>query len=84
QLGWDEGRLGQPLGQALARPELDQLLLTVLRGGNLDRAPEDLSVDIQGETRLLTYSLTPVSQPKGPILGAVMVLHDVTEQRAFE
>ncbi len=84
QLGWGEGRLGQPLGEALKRPELDQQLLTVLGGGNLDRAPEDLSVDIQGETRLLTYSLTPVSQPKGPILGAVMVLHDVTEQRAFE
>ena len=84
QLGWDEGRLGQTLGEALQRPELDQQLLTVLRGGSLERLPEDLSVDIEGETRLLTYSLTPVSQPKGPILGAVMVLHDVTEQRAFE
>lgn len=84
QLGWEEGRLGLPLGEALERPELDQQLLTVLRGGNLERAPEDLSVDIEGETRLLTYSLTPVSQPEGPILGAVMVLHDVTEQRAFE
>ena len=84
QLGWDQSRLSQPLGEALMRPELDQQLLTVLRGGNLERAPEDLSVDIEGEKRLLTYSLTPVSQPKGPILGAVMVLHDVTEQRAFE
>ena len=84
QLGWDKARLGQPLGEALGRPELDQQLLTVLRGGSLERAPEDLSVDIEGETRLLTFSLTPVSQPKGPILGAVMVLHDVTEQRAFE
>ena len=84
QLGWDEARLGQTLGEALQRPELDQQLLTVLRGGSLERLPEDLSVDIEGETRLLTYSLTPVSQPKGPILGAVMVLHDVTEQRAFE
>ena len=84
QLGWDQSRLSQPLGEALMRPELDQQLLTVLRGGNLERAPEDLSVDIEGEKRLLTYSLTPVSQPNGPILGAVMVLHDVTEQRAFE
>ncbi|WP_275898982.1 histidine kinase dimerization/phospho-acceptor domain-containing protein, partial [Pseudomonas viridiflava] len=32
----------------------------------------------------LTYSMTPVSHTKGHILGAVMVLHDVTEQRAFE
>jgi NtrC-family two-component system sensor histidine kinase KinB len=41
-----------------------------------------LSVEVDGESRLLTYSLTPVSHTQGHILGAVMVLHDVTEQRA--
>jgi NtrC-family two-component system sensor histidine kinase KinB len=84
QLGWDEERLGQGLGSALQRPELDEQLQLVLRGGTLERAPEDLSVEVDGESRLLTYSLTPVSHPQGHILGAVMVLHDVTEQRAFE
>jgi len=84
QLGWDEDRLGQGLGEALQRPELDEQLYLTLRGGTLDRAPDDLSVEVDGETRLLTYSLTPVSHTKGHILGAVMVLHDVTEQRAFE
>jgi NtrC-family two-component system sensor histidine kinase KinB len=84
QLGWDENRLGQGLGEALQRPELDEQLYLTLRGGTLERAPEDLSIEIDGETRLLTYSLTPVSHTKGHILGAVMVLHDVTEQRAFE
>jgi NtrC-family two-component system sensor histidine kinase KinB len=84
QLGWEESKLGQGLGEALERPELDQQLHLVLRGGMLERAPEDLSIEIDGETRLLTYSLTPVSHTKGHILGAVMVLHDVTEQRAFE
>lgn len=84
QLGWDEGRLGQGLGTALQRPELDEQLQTVLRGGTLERAPEDLSIEVDGESRLLTYSLTPVIHPQGHILGAVMVLHDVTEQRAFE
>ncbi|WP_093466762.1 KinB sensor domain-containing domain [Pseudomonas sp. NFR16] len=84
QLGWEEGRLGQGLGEALQRPELDEQLYLVLRGGTLERAPEDLSIEVDGETRLLTYSLTPVSHTKGHILGAVMVLHDVTEQRAFE
>ncbi len=84
QLGWDEERLGQGLGEALQRPELDEQLYLTLRGGTLERAPEDLSIEIDGETRLLTYSLTPVSHTKGHILGAVMVLHDVTEQRAFE
>ncbi|MHC8364510.1 ATP-binding protein [Pseudomonas sp. ZT5P21] len=84
QLGWDTNRLGQGLGSALERPELDQQLQLVLRGGTLERAPEDLSIEVDGESRLLTYSLTPVSHTQGHILGAVMVLHDVTEQRAFE
>ena len=84
QLGWEESKLGQGLGEALQRPELDEQLHLVLRGGTLERAPEDLSIEIDGDARLLTYSLTPVSHTKGHILGAVMVLHDVTEQRAFE
>ena len=84
QLGWDKSRLGAGLAEALQRPELEQQLRQVLRGGSLDRPPEDLSLTVDDESRLLTYSLTPVSHPQGPILGAVMVLHDVTEQRAFE
>ncbi|MGF0240066.1 KinB sensor domain-containing domain [Rhodococcus sp. IEGM1300] len=84
QLGWDTDQLGLGLGAALERPELDEQLQLVLRGGTLERAPEDLSIEVDGESRLLTYSLTPVSHTQGHILGAVMVLHDVTEQRAFE
>ncbi|NBF09460.1 ATP-binding protein [Pseudomonas sp. Fl4BN1] len=84
QLGWDQERLGQGLGSALQRPELDEQLQLVLRGGSLERAPDDLDIEVDGESRLLTYSLTPVSHTQGHILGAVMVLHDVTEQRAFE
>ena len=84
QLGWDTDRKGLSLGAALGRPDLDAQLHTVLRGGTLERAPEDLSFEVDGETRLLAYSLTPVSHVQGDILGAVMVLHDVTEQRAFE
>lgn len=84
QLGWDSDRKGLSLGAALGRPDLDVQLQTVLRGGSLERAPDDLEFEVDGETRLLSYSLTPVSHVQGDILGAVMVLHDVTEQRAFE
>ncbi|MGF6592695.1 KinB sensor domain-containing domain [Pseudomonas sp. 2835] len=84
QLGWEDARLGTGLGDALQRPELDEQLRLVLRGGTLDRVPDDLRLEIDEETRLLSYSLTPVCHPQGQILGAVMVLHDVTEQRAFE
>ncbi|WP_433768285.1 KinB sensor domain-containing domain [Pseudomonas putida] len=84
QLGWDADRVGQALDVALQRPELDVQLQMVLRGGTLERPPEDLSIEVDGETRVLTFSLTPVVHTQGHILGAVMVLHDVTEQRAFE
>ncbi|UVL78653.1 PAS domain-containing protein [Pseudomonas putida] len=84
QLGWNDSRVGSSLAEALQRPELEQQLRQVLRGGSLDRPPDDLNMEVDEEARLLTYSLTPVSHPQGPILGAVMVLHDVTEQRAFE
>ena len=84
QLGWNNSRVGSSLAEALQRPELEQQLRQVLRGGSLDRPPDDLNMEVDEESRLLTYSLTPVSHPQGPILGAVMVLHDVTEQRAFE
>ncbi len=84
QLGWEDDRVGLGLGEALQRPEMDEQLALILRGGSLERALEDLSFDVDGETRLLAYSLTPVTHTEGHILGAVMVLHDVTEQRAFE
>lgn len=84
QLGWEADRVGQALDVALQRPELDEQMQMVLRGGTLERPPEDLSIEVDGETRLLTFSLTPVVHTQGHILGAVMVLHDVTEQRAFE
>ena len=84
QLGWDGRNLGMTLGRALQNPELDRLLQVILEGGYLDHAPDDLAIEAQGEVRLLTYSLTPVSHAEGYIIGAVMVLRDVTEQRAFE
>ncbi|MBD1552965.1 ATP-binding protein [Pseudomonas typographi] len=84
QLGWGETRTGMSLATALGRPELDEQLQLVLRGGSLDRMLDDLSLEVDGETRLLAWSLTPVAHRQGQIVGAVMVLHDVTEQRAFE
>lgn len=37
QLGWDTERLGQGLGTALERPELDEQLHLVLRGGTTEQ-----------------------------------------------
>ncbi|WP_324732694.1 KinB sensor domain-containing domain [Pseudomonas paeninsulae] len=84
QLDWHDQPLGQSLGHALHKPELDEQLQRVLQGKNLEQALEDLQIEADGETRLLAYSLTPVSHASGHIQGAVMVLHDVTKQRTFE
>jgi NtrC-family two-component system sensor histidine kinase KinB len=84
QLGWKHQPLGQGPGRALEHDALDEQLQVVLQGRNLEHRLDDLQVRMDGETRLLSYSLTPVCRSEGDILGAVMVLRDVTEQRAFE
>lgn len=84
QLAWTSEQLGMSLGQALQRPDLNDQVQAVLRGESQDRNVDDLEVEAQGETRLLTYSMTPVAHSEGRILGAVLVLRDVTEQRAFD
>jgi len=84
QLFWQHAPHGKSLGSVLARPELDEATQRVLEGQLLERAPEDLLVETNGEQRLLAWSLTQVCHFDGRSVGAVMVLRDVTEQRAFE
>ncbi len=84
QLSWEEVVPGQLLSQALGRPELDELAQRVLRGEALDEAPEDLEVNADGEQRLLNWRLVPVALDAERLQGGVMVLRDVTEERAFE
>ena len=82
QLGCDTRQLGLSASEALQRPELDEQLWQAARGNTQSGVLGDLQV--HDESRLLTYSITPVSHTGGRLLGMVMVLHDVTEQRAFE
>ena len=84
QLNWGDEQLGQTLDVALNRADLAEQLQRVLQGENLDETLEDLAVQIDGEKRLLAYSLSGVSHNEGRLMCAVMVLRDVTEQRAFE
>ncbi|WAG79213.1 PAS domain-containing protein [Metapseudomonas furukawaii] len=84
QLSWGAFPEGQPLSRTLARPELEEAVQRVLRGDPLEEEPEDLVIEAEGEQRLLSWSLAPVLLDEGRVLGAVMVLRDVTEARAFE
>lgn len=84
QLGWGQEQLGQTLDMALQRADLADQVQRILQGENIDETLPDLQVKIEGENRLLAYSLSGVSHSEGRLMCAVMVLRDVTEQRAFE
>lgn len=84
QLAWENEYLGSSLGQALGYPELDEAAQEVLHDRPLSHPPRDLDIEADGERRLLSWRLSPVSHHDGRISGAVMVLHDVTDQRNFE
>ena len=84
QLDWGQLPLGQPLRQLLPQPELESQLDLILAGQQAQQVTEDLYTDSHGEEHLLSKILNPVSDEQGNIIGAVMVLRDVTEQRAFE
>jgi NtrC-family two-component system sensor histidine kinase KinB len=84
QLFWEHDLLGKSFGSVINRPELDDAVSLVLSGKQLEQIPEDLLIETAGEKRLLAWALTPVHHNDGRTVGAVMVLRDVTEQRAFE
>lgn len=84
QLAWETEHLGSTLGQALGHPELDDAAQQVLDDKPLSAPPEDLVIEADGERRLLSWRMSPVNHHDGRISGAVMVIHDVTDQRTFE
>lgn len=84
QLSWQADILGQPIGPLLPNHAVDEALRQVLAGELLREPPADLQIERDGETRLLAWALTPVQVREGGSVGAVMVLRDVTKQRAFD
>ncbi|WP_407293400.1 KinB sensor domain-containing domain [Stutzerimonas zhaodongensis] len=84
QLAWESEHIGSTLSQALGYPELDEAARLVLDDQPLSGPPEDLVIEADGERRLLSWRMSPVNHNDGRISGAVMVLHDVTDQRTFE
>lgn len=84
QLAWETEHIGVRLGEALHHPELDEAVQQVLTDQTREDPQEDLVLEVGGEQRLLAWRLIPFGQPSGEVEGAVMVLRDVTDQRAFE
>jgi NtrC-family two-component system sensor histidine kinase KinB len=84
QLAWGTEHIGLTPGEALHTPALDDAVRQVLADQPLEGPQEDLVIEAGGETRLLAWRLSSVSHADGHTVGAVLVLHDVTSQRAFE
>jgi NtrC-family two-component system sensor histidine kinase KinB len=84
QIGCEEEHLGQRLSELLDYPELDEQLSRVLQGETREEGEQDIQVVAGGEPRALSYNLLSVCNDEGGVLCAIMVLRDVTDQRAFE
>jgi len=84
QLGCEDDNRGQRLGELLDYPALDDQLVRVLQGESREEGEQDLQVVVGGETRVIRYNLSSVSNDEDDVLCAVMVLRDVTDQSAFE
>jgi NtrC-family two-component system sensor histidine kinase KinB len=84
QLAWSNEHIGLSLGEALNQPTLDDAVHKVLGDQPLEAPQEDLVIEAGGETRLLAWRLSNINDAQGRTVGAVLILRDVTSQRAFE
>lgn len=84
QLSCTAAHLGLQAGVVLQHPAVEQQLAQLAVTQSPANFMGDLPVQVQGESRLLSYSVTAMRHTGGQLLGMVMVLHDVTEQREFE
>jgi NtrC-family two-component system sensor histidine kinase KinB len=84
QLAWSNEHIGLSLGEALSQPTLDDAVHKVLGDQPLEAPQDDLVIEAGGETRLLAWRLSNISDAQGRTVGAVLILRDVTSQRAFE
>ena len=84
QLNCTREVIGEMASSALLDANIDLQVQQILRGQALEHIPNDLVISSAHEQRLLSYRITPITQNDGLIHGAVIVLHDVTQERAFE
>ncbi|MBH9439749.1 HAMP domain-containing protein [Pseudomonas aeruginosa] len=75
---------GKRIDELLSDVDVQEAVEKALLGEVQDEAMPDLVVEGAGESRLLAWSLYPVTHPGGHSVGAVLVVRDVTEPRAFE
>jgi len=88
-LGWTvNDALGRPAGgvvRAIGRDDrrpIESPFTAVLRSGNVAQWPQDAVLQpLGGSERILQGAVTPLKDADEEVSGAIMVLHDVTENR---
>ncbi len=88
-LGWAaHDALGRPAGgiiRAVGRDDrrpIESPFASVLRSGDMAQWPQDAVLQpLGGSERILQGSVTPLRDAEEDVRGAIMVLHDVTENR---
>ena len=87
QLGLDpEHCIGQRLGDLLTDADIDAEVRRCLGldAAVRDSSAQELKIDSDGGHRYLRYTVLPIVGDQENRLGAVMVIHDITEYKAFE
>ena len=84
QFAWDDHCLGLPILSLLQSSSLANAVKHALEDIPLIRAPQDIVIDANGERRLLAWRLSPIYNTEHLVIGAVMIIQDVTDQRTFE
>lgn len=77
--------IGHLLGELLADPAIDTTIRRCLGlDDGIDTAAPELRINGPDQQRYLVYSILPISDHEVPSRGAVMVIRDITEHKAFE
>jgi two-component system phosphate regulon sensor histidine kinase PhoR len=74
--------VGRPLLEVTRIPEIYELVTAILRAGA--KATREATIHKGGDARVVQFEAAPLRDRAGAVLGAVLVLHDVTELRRLE
>jgi two-component system phosphate regulon sensor histidine kinase PhoR len=78
----DEAAIGRPLIEVMRIAEIAETVAAILVYG--EKASRELAIHKGGEARIVQLEAAPLRDREGAVIGAVLVLHDVTELRRLE
>ena len=80
-LGRPLGDVFHPVDEYTGEPVADPVAICLAEGRGVTLAPHSMLANRQGHHLAIEDSAAPIRDANGNVLGAVLVFHDVTEQR---